>query len=384
MLSQNVALGFMMRDIIINILDHSEDPGYLSSYLTEQIKELIGCDTVVLVKCRYYLGKDRGEILKILPERNNNQKFREHILDFTKENHKVNDIQISFEKRFENDVLLMPLFSHTKRIGELVIVNPYEKQRYIEMKKLLIEMRELFALVLKNSYLFKELEIKVQERTKVIKEKEIIWRKLTSVAPVGIFRTDISGNLLFFNDKFSQITGIHKKDIVFSEIDLIYDLLKENIKDKEIYFKETDRWGYLQISSELDDPEGSIETYTGTLTDITERVKVENMLVQNEKMITMGELSAGIAHELNNPLSGIMQSVQNFTRRIDPENKKNRQIAEEVGLDLNALKKYIEKRKLDFMLQSMSEGANRCGEIVRNMLDFSRTNSKKSNEEQCK
>jgi len=377
MLNENVALAFMMKDLVVNILNHSEDPGYLSNYLTEQIKELIGCDIVALVKCRKYLNKENGEILKILPERLNKEKLRENILSFTKKNHQVDDAAVIYDEVFKRDVLILPLFSSNLRIGELIIINPYEKKRYEEIKKLLYEFQELFSLILKNSYLYRELETKVAARTKEIKERETIWRKLTSVSPVAIFRTDITGNLLFFNNKFTEITGIDKKDILFSEIELVYELLKEKRTEKEIYFKKTDKWGYLQLSSELDDIQGTVQTYTGTITDITERVKIESILVQNEKMVTMGELSAGIAHELNNPLSGILQSLQNISRRIDPDIETNKKTAEKYGIDLKALKGYLKDRQIDYMLNSIKDAGERASDIVSNMLDFSRTNSHK-------
>ena len=64
-----------------------------------------------------------------------------------------------------------------------------------------------------------------------------------------------------------------------------------------------------------------IETLEGAVIrvdDITARVRMEDTMVQTEKMLSVGGLAAGMAHEINNPLSGMLQSAQNIVRRLDP------------------------------------------------------------------
>jgi len=62
--------------------------------------------------------------------------------------------------------------------------------------------------------------------------------------------------------------------------------------------------------------------------DVTARVKIEEMMVQTEKMMSVGGLAAGMAHEINNPLGGILQACQNIARRTSPDLPKNREVAE--------------------------------------------------------
>ena len=57
--------------------------------------------------------------------------------------------------------------------------------------------------------------------------------------------------------------------------------------------------------------------------DITNRVRIEQMMVQTEKMMSVGGLAAGMAHEINNPLSGVLQSSQNIQRRLSPDLEPN-------------------------------------------------------------
>lgn len=53
--------------------------------------------------------------------------------------------------------------------------------------------------------------------------------------------------------------------------------------------------------------------------DITKRNKMEAMMIQAEKMLSIGGMAAGMAHELNNPLGGILQGLQNIQRRLSTQ-----------------------------------------------------------------
>lgn len=50
--------------------------------------------------------------------------------------------------------------------------------------------------------------------------------------------------------------------------------------------------------------------------DITERVNLEQMMVQSEKMMSVGGLAAGMAHEINNPLAAILGHTQNIQKEL--------------------------------------------------------------------
>ncbi|NJB69051.1 PAS domain S-box-containing protein [Desulfobaculum xiamenense] len=106
--------------------------------------------------------------------------------------------------------------------------------------------------------------------------------------------------------------------------------------------------------------------------DVTRRVRMEEMMMQTEKMMSVGGLAAGMAHEINNPLGGIVQGVQNIRRRLLDDMPANRRAAEDSGCDLSAIGSYAQARSLPRMLDGVEEAARRAGGIVRNMLDFSR------------
>jgi PAS domain S-box-containing protein len=106
--------------------------------------------------------------------------------------------------------------------------------------------------------------------------------------------------------------------------------------------------------------------------DITDRVRLEEMMVQTEKMMSVGGLAAGMAHEINNPLSGVLQSCQNIQRRLSPELAANRQTAESLGLEMAGLHRYLQERGILEFVEVIQEAASRASEIVADMLAFSR------------
>ena len=106
--------------------------------------------------------------------------------------------------------------------------------------------------------------------------------------------------------------------------------------------------------------------------DVTARVRIESMMVQTEKMLSVGGLAAGMAHEINNPLGVILQGCQNVLRRIDPAMPQNCAMAEAVGIDLNRLHRYLEQRQVLRFLEGIREAGIRAAKIVADMLSFSR------------
>ncbi len=106
--------------------------------------------------------------------------------------------------------------------------------------------------------------------------------------------------------------------------------------------------------------------------DISERVRMEESMIQSEKMLSIGMLAAGMAHEINNPLAGITLSMQNIMRRIDPDLNKNIEAAKKHRLELEAMNAYLKERKVMDMLEGVKDAAAHTGVIVDNMLHFSR------------
>lgn len=121
------------------------------------------------------------------------------------------------------------------------------------------------------------------------------------------------------------------------------------------------------------------DTVTGAvirIDDVTERVQLENMMVQNEKMMSLGELAAGMAHEINNPLSAVIQGAQTVQRRLSPTLAANQQVAEQLRTSLDTINAYLEQREVLHFIDNIREAGERAADIVNHMLEFSRYNNR--------
>ena len=104
--------------------------------------------------------------------------------------------------------------------------------------------------------------------------------------------------------------------------------------------------------------------------DITDRTILQQAMAQAEKMISLGGLASGMAHEINNPLGIISQSVQGIQRRFSAELPANIAEAERLDIDIYSLHKYMESRNINKYLNGIAEAVNRTANIVKNMLNF--------------
>ena len=106
--------------------------------------------------------------------------------------------------------------------------------------------------------------------------------------------------------------------------------------------------------------------------DITEQAKKDERMIQSEKILSMGGIAAGMAHEINNPLAGIIQSIQIIRNRFQKNLPANQKAAEACGLSLDSLTAYCEKREIDRMINAIHHSGNRAACIVEEILSFTR------------
>ncbi len=108
------------------------------------------------------------------------------------------------------------------------------------------------------------------------------------------------------------------------------------------------------------------------------------MVIQSEKMLSVGGLAAGMAHEINNPLAGILQNLSVLENRLLTNIPSNQKAAQTAGLLMPSLKSYLELRRLPEMIDNIRSSATRAAGIVKNMLKFSRkSDGTKSNHDLC-
>lgn len=118
--------------------------------------------------------------------------------------------------------------------------------------------------------------------------------------------------------------------------------------------------------------ENGVQTIFGTAHDVTERLRFEELMTQAEKMTMISGMAAGMAHEINNPLGAILQHAQNIERRVSADIPANLQAAAEVGVSLDLVHAYMQKRGIFDFIGHIRSAGMKASEIITNMLQFSR------------
>ncbi len=121
----------------------------------------------------------------------------------------------------------------------------------------------------------------------------------------------------------------------------------------------------------LDDQDNIVQ-FVHIAKDITDQQKAQDHLLQSEKMATIAGLAAGVAHEINTPLSAILQSIQVIRQGLSSDQKVNREQAAEHGIDLDNLQDYFKSQEIDFFLNGIQTSASNAAKIITNLLEFSR------------
>jgi len=94
---------------------------------------------------------------------------------------------------------------------------------------------------------------------------------------------------------------------------------------------------------------------TGTLSsgeDVTDQKRTEAELIRSERLASVGQLAAGVAHEVNNPLAGILIYIKLLLKKYE-QNK-------------------LQTKETKDQLEKVSRETERCSRIIKNLLDFSR------------
>jgi len=208
--------------------------------------------------------------------------------------------------------------------------------------------------------------------------------------PSVLVGVDIEGRVTEWNQSAEQATGVPTDQAVgqpfgalFPELESQLGNLQESMRSHGQISTErlslvTDRDGETRYADVMVYPlatNGAVGAVI-RVDDITDRVRIEQMMVQTEKMMSVGGLAAGMAHEINNPLSGVLQSSQNIQRRLTADLEANRQVAESLGVDLQLVYRYLEERGILEFVESIRQASSRASRIIADMLAFSRsTNS---------
>ncbi len=196
------------------------------------------------------------------------------------------------------------------------------------------------------------------------------------------------GIILEANDQFYSMFGYDKKTdsplIIGSNtlnlvdersVELVKEHNKRNLSDSyEIMAKRKDRSIFpIEIGIRYMEYKNQ-EVRVAAIRDISERKKIAELMIQTEKMMSVGGLAAGMAHEINNPLAGLLQTISVIANRLggDMQIPANQRAAEEAGTSLDIIRNYITARGIPEMVDSINEMGCRIADIVGNMLSFAR------------
>ena len=244
-----------------------------------------------------------------------------------------------------------------------------------------------------------ELEAADKERTraeKALRESEERYRTLSEGVPVGLYRTTPGGQIVGGNPALVQMLG-------YPDLE---SLLGLNVTDRHVNVGDRGRWQALmeregivrnfeaqwhrrdgtiiwveESARSVRDGKGRLLCYEGALVDITERKRAEDalreyserleemveertkelhdaqeQLVRREKLAALGQLAGGLAHELNNPLTGVLMYARRLLKKVQ----------EEPLASNPALRTFPES------LRVIEEAAVRCRDVVSDLLTFAR------------
>ncbi|WP_017906028.1 sensor histidine kinase [Pseudomonas asplenii] len=233
----------------------------------------------------------------------------------------------------------------------------------------------------------RKLELEVQVRSKIEKKLTGFQNYLNSIIdsmPSALIALDEQLYVTQWNQEASALSGTRLDEALNQPIFLAFEPLKPflpQLKDtveqhtvakieRVTWIKDDEARHYALTFYPL--MGGAGRGVVIRIDDITQRLSLEEMMVQSEKMLSVGGLAAGMAHEINNPLGAILHNVQNIRRRLSSELPKNLEYAEQAGIDLGTVNQYLTSREVPQLLDGIQQAGARAAKIVTHMLSFSR------------
>ena len=202
--------------------------------------------------------------------------------------------------------------------------------------------------------------------------------------PTALIGLDQKGIISQWNRKTTETTGIDGADAVGQNLEaviprlgLVKELIQKTIATGSIHTKNRNQYTvddniFYEDITIYPLSCGHVKGAVILLDNVSEKVKMEDVMMQTEKLQSIAGLAAGMAHEINNPLAIITQGIQNIQRRLNPEIAKNSEFSNKYDIDIRKLHQFLDERKVLTFLNSGRIAVERAAQIVRNMLMFSR------------
>lgn len=219
------------------------------------------------------------------------------------------------------------------------------------------------AVAIENSLLYQEQEKRAEELALLKEFNESIVESVN----VGLLAVNENGEITRCNSPFEEMLGLSRQETIGKSVDEIFDegftLNLENILGKSRWHLTEIRNAYklhttnfqgksLILNVAIAPLRSVSNSQTGAIIvfeNVTSRVKLEESLQQSEKLSSIGLLAAGVAHEVNTPLTGVSSYTQMLLGMIPETDPKHA------------------------LLQKVQKQTDRASNIVGNLLNFSRT-----------
>lgn len=251
------------------------------------------------------------------------------------ENGEVHVVTDTSQGRFSTDPILFkegiksrlsfPLICKGEIIGSLNFGSKNVRNYSENHVEIIQKIAPQLAIAIDNTCLFDK-----------IKDSEEKYRNLVEDIEDVIFRLDRKGRYLFLNSALKNVTGyaprefydnpsiamemIHKHDGDFVSETTRKVLSGELKVSKDLEYRITCKNGselwVSQNTYPIKDKKGTIIGIEGIMRDITNSKKIEEQIKRSERLASIGELAASIAHEIRNPLGAISNSVGMLKRDL--------------------------------------------------------------------
>ena len=231
-------------------------------------------------------------------------------------------------------------------------------------RRIILNYSIIMALVLLGIYvIFKLQETYIVKKT--LNEMKVYTSKLLETMDNAVISVDNNGKIKTFNRKSEEIFGKKKAEVLNKDCQEVLNLNingecllkkclleKKNITQEIILEEKGLKKKILDLNTSfLTDEFGEITGIVAVIRDVTEIKNLNEEMARHKRLVALGKLSAGIAHEIRNPLSsirGLAQFVFNSFSKIDERKEDLNTIIQEVDrlnklvvqvLDFSKLKK---------------------------------------------